>query len=296
MDRGEEEGNAMTSKPDVTIIIPAYNEKEGIGGVVAQLKELPENYEIIVVDDGSTDTTYKIASEAVGVKVIRHPYNKGYGAAIKTGIRNAEGGIVIFMDADGQHHPADIKRLLHHIGGYDMVVGARTEKSNVSLLRKPGKWVLGITANYLSGFKIPDINSGLRAVKKGVAMEFMHILPNTFSLSTTITLACFASGYNIKYVPIEAPERVGKSKIKPFRDGFRFIMLIIRTIVLFNPLKVFLPISAILFGIGFFYLSYELVLHLNVPDSAVFLIVSSILIFFFGVLADQISSMRREMR
>ena len=285
----------MTNKPDVTIIIPAHNEEEGITDVINGVKGLNTGYEIIVVDDGSTDNTYKLASET-GVKVIRHPYNKGYGAALKTGIRNAETDIVLFMDADMQHKPSDIQKLIQYIGNYDMVVGARTKKSKISLLRRPGKKVLGITANYLAGMKIPDLNSGFRALKKSVAMEFMHILPNTFSFSTTITLALINSGYSVKYVPIEAPERVGTSKIKPFRDGFNFIMLIIRTIVLFNPLKVFLPISIILFFMGFSYLSYELVLHLNVPDSAILLIVSGILIFFFGILADQISSMRREIK
>ena len=285
----------MTNKPDVTIIIPAYNEEEGITDVITQLKELSENYEILVVDDGSTDNTHKLATDT-GIKVIRHPYNKGYGAALKTGIRNAEADVVLFMDADGQHQSSDIKKLIQYIGEYDMVVGARTKKSKISLLRRPGKKVLSITANYLAGMKIPDLNSGFRALKKNIALEFMHIFPNTFSFSTTITLALINSGYSVKYVPIEAPERVGTSKIKPFRDGFGFIMLIIRTIVLFNPLKVFLPVAIMLFILGFSYLSYELVLHLNVPDSAVLLIVSSILIFFFGILADQISSMRREIK
>jgi len=280
---------------EITIIIPAYNEEEGIADVITRLKKLPEKYGILVVDDGSTDDTYKIA-RAAGVKVIRHPYNKGYGAALKTGIRNVKADVVLLMDADGQHHPGDIKKLTQHIGEYDMVVGARTKKSKVSLLRRPGKRILSITANYLAGMKIPDLNSGFRALKKNVAMEYLHILPNTFSFSTTITLALINAGFSVKYVPIEAPKRIGTSKIKPFRDGFNFIMLIIRTVVLFNPLKVFLPISAILFGVGFFYLGYELALHLNVPDSAVFLIVSSILIFFFGILADQISSMRREIK
>ena len=285
----------MTDKPTVTIIIPAYNEEEGIPIVITQLKGLTENYEILVVDDGSTDNTYKLAAE-IGVKVIHHPYNKGYGAALKTGIRNAEADIVLFMDADGQHKPRDIKKLIQYIGEYDMVVGARTKKSKISLLRRPGKKILGITANYLAGMKIPDLNSGFRAIKKSVAQEFMHILPNTFSFSTTITLACVASGYNVKYVPIEAPERVGTSKIKPFRDGFRFIMLIFRTIVLFNPLKVFLPVSAILFIIGFFELIREIIVYFDIWTIPVLLILSSILIFFFGILADQISSLRREIK
>jgi len=284
-----------TNKPSVTIIIPAYNEEEGITNVITQLKELSENHEILIVDDGSTDNTYKLASET-GVKVIRHPYNKGYGAALKTGIRNAEADVVLFMDADGQHKPSDIKKLMQYIGEYDMVVGARTKKSKISLLRRPGKKVLGITANYLASMKIPDLNSGFRALKKSVAMEFMHILPNTFSFSTTITLALINSGYNVKYVPIEAPERVGMSKIKPFRDGFRFIMLIIRTVVLFNPLKVFLPVAIILFILGFLDLLYEVIYHFNISSASILLIVSAIFIFFFGILADQISSLRREIK
>ena len=285
----------MSNKQDVTIIIPAYNEEEGITTVITQLKGLGENYEILVVDDGSTDNTYKLASET-GVKVIRHPYNKGYGAALKTGIRNAEADIALFMDADGQHKPSDIEKLMQHIGEYDMVVGARTKKSKISLLRRPGKKILGITANYLAGMKIPDLNSGFRAIKKSVALEFMRILPNTFSFSTTITLALINSGYSVKYVPIEAPERVGTSKIKPFRDGFRFIMLIIRTVILFNPLKVFLPVSAFLFVVGFFELIREIIVYFDVWTTPVLLILSSILIFFFGILADQVSSLRREIK
>ena len=282
----------MTNKPDVTIIIPAYNEEEGIGNVITQLKKVSENYEILVVDDSSTDNTYKLASDT-GVKVLRHPYNKGYGAALKTGIRNAEADVVLFMDANMQHKPSDIQKLIQHIGEYDMVVGARTKKSKISLLRRPGKKILSITANYLAGMKIPDLNSGFRALKKSVAVEFLHILPNTFSFSTTITLACIKSGYSVKYVPIEAPERVGTSKIKPFRDGFNFIMLIIRTIVLFDPLKVFLPVSAVLFVVGFLELIREIIVYFDIWTAPVLLILSAILIFFFGLLADQLSFIRR---
>ena len=166
------EGYGVMDKTDVTIIIPAYNEEEGITNVITQLKEVSENYEILVVDDGSTDNTYKLAAET-GVKVIRHPYNKGYGAALKTGIRNAQADVVLFMDADGQHKPSDIKKLIQYIGEeYDMVVGARTKKSKISLLRRPGKKILGITANYLAGMKIPDLNSGFRATR-----ETQSVLP-----------------------------------------------------------------------------------------------------------------------
>ena len=282
----------MTNKPDITIIIPAYNEEEGSTDVITQLKEVSGNYEILVVDDGSTDNTYKLASDT-SVKVIRHPYNKGYGAALKTGIRNAEADVVLFMDADGQHKPSDIKKLIQYIGEYDMVVGARTKKSKISLLRRPGKKILSITANYLAGMKIPDLNSGFRALKKSVALEFLHILPNSFSFSTTITLALITSGYSVKYAPIEAPERVGRSKIKPFRDGFRFILMIVRTISLFNPLKIFLPICLLLFLSGLSYLTSEIFFYENISDTSILLIVSSLIIFFFGVLSDQVSVLIR---
>ena len=283
--------NIMINNPDVTIIIPAHNEEEGIADIMNGITRLNEGYEIIVVDDGSTDNTYKLATDT-GVKVIRHPYNKGYGAALKTGIRNAKADIVLFMDADGQHKPGDIKKLIQYIREYDMVVGARTKKSKISLLRRPGKKILSITANYLAGMKIPDLNSGFRALKKPVAMEFMHILPNSFSFSTTITLALITSGYNVKYVPIEAPERVGTSKIKPFRDGFRFVLMIIRTISLFNPLKIFLPVCLILFLSGMSSLIYDII-HGNIGDTSLLLIISSVLIFFFGVLSDQVSVLIR---
>lgn len=282
----------MANKPDVTVIIPAYNEEEGIADVITQLKGLGGNYAIVVVDDGSTDNTYKLASET-GVKVIRHPYNKGYGATLKTGIRNAEADIILFMDADGQHKPDDIKKLIPHIGEYDMVVGARTKKSKISLLRRPGKKILSIIANYLAGMKIPDLNSGFRAIKINVAQEFMHILPNSFSFSTTITLALITSGYSVKYVPIETPWRVGKSKIKPFRDGFRFILMIIRTVSLFNPLKIFLPVSLLLFLSGVSYLINEVLFYENISDTSILLIVSSLIIFFFGILSDQVSALIR---
>ena len=280
------------NKLDIAIIIPAHNEEEGIADVINGIKRLNAGYEIIVVDDGSTDNTYRLAADT-GVKVIRHPYNKGYGAALKTGIRNAEADIVLFMDADGQHQPSDIKKLIQYIEEYDMVVGARTKKSKISLLRRPGKKILSITANYLAGMKIPDLNSGFRALNKSVAQEFMHILPNTFSFSTTITLALITSGYNVKYVPIEAPKRVGTSKIKPFRDGFRFILMIVRTIALFNPLKIFLPISVLLFLSGISYLIYEVMFYVDISDTSLLLIISSLLIFFFGVLSDQVSVLIR---
>ena len=246
------------NNPLVSIVICCHNRADLLPETMASV--FAQEYkpvEIVVVDDGSTDNTYKLASDT-GVKVIRHPYNKGYGAALKTGIRNAKMDIVLFMDADGQHQPRDIKKILSYIEEYDMVVGARTKKSKISLLRRPGKKILSITANYLAGMKIPDLNSGFRAIKKEIVMKYMHILPDTFSITTTITLAAITEGYNIKYIPIETSKGLGTSKIKPFRDGFNFILLIIRAITYFNPQKVFFPISIALFGIGLVFLLYDI--------------------------------------
>lgn len=283
----------------ISIIVPAYNEADAIGNVLDDLdnflKKENLDYEIIVVDDGSTDKTAEIVNKK-NVRLIQHPYNKGYGASLKTGARNAIGEILLFIDADGQHSAEDVLKLLEHSEEYEMVVGARTKKSKIPLIRKIGKVVLTKTANYLSDTKIPDLNSGFRAVKKDLVNEFMRILPNNFSFTTTLTLATIKSGYNIRYVPIESEERIGTSKISPLKDGFNFILLILRTIVLFDPLKVFLPVSSVLFALGFLYGLYYTIYYFNIPDGAVLLIVSSIVIFFFGILADQISFLRRDIK
>ena len=174
----------MTNKLNVTIIIPAYNEEEGIVDVINGIKRLDRGYEVIVVDDGSTDNTYKVTSD-IGVRVIRHPYNKGMGAAIKTGARYAERDILLFMDGDGQHNPEYIPSFLHYIEEYDMVVGARTKESETSFMRNLGNKILTLIASYLAGMKIPDLTSGFRAIKKEVFMKFIHLLPNAFSSSAT---------------------------------------------------------------------------------------------------------------
>lgn len=285
----------MSEITGCTIVIPAYNEEDGICSVIKGLKSIDERCEIIVVDDGSTDNTFKLASEA-GARVMHHPYNKGYGAALKTGIRNAKTDVVLLMDADGQHKPDDAGKLLQYMDEYDMVVGSRTDNSHVSLLRKPGKKILSLIANYLAGTKIPDLNSGFRAIKRSMAMDFMHILPNGFSFTTTITLAALTSGYSVKYIPIEAPRRVGTSKIKPFRDGSKFVLLIIRTIALFDPLKVVLPTSLFLLFFGVLYSIYTLVFYGRISNSALLLSISGIIIFFFGIISDQISVLIRRPR
>lgn len=282
-------------KSKISIIIPAYNEAGSIGDVLNMLHDWRERAEIIVVDDASTDRTAEIA-QAAGVRVIRHLRRKGYGAGLKTGIRAAAGDIVVMMDADSEHNAEQIARLLDALGDNDMVVGARGKGSHAPLLRRPLKWLLFQVANYLAQTKIPDLNSGFRAVRKGVVKLFLHILPNGFSFSTTLTLALFKEGYNIAYVPITTAPRVGTSTVDPIRDGFNTIMLIIRVIALFDPLRVFLPTSTALFSIGVIYWLLDIIYrqHLNVPSGAVMVILASVIVFMFGILADQVSAIRRE--
>jgi glycosyltransferase involved in cell wall biosynthesis len=226
------------SPATITIIIPAFNEQASIDGVLDGLREWHERAEIIVIDDGSTDRTAEIAKSA-GMRVIRHSINKGYGAALKTGIRAASGDIIVMMDADGQHCAEQIEPLLDGLGDNDMVVGARGKGSHTPFVRKPLKWILGQVANYLAQTKIPDLNSGIRAFRSDVARSFLHLLPNRFSFSTILTLAFLKEGYNIGYVPIVATPRVGKSAVNPISDGFNAVLLIVRIIALFDPLRVF---------------------------------------------------------
>lgn len=279
----------------VSIIIPAYNEEEGLGSTLMELMPLADErgWEVLVIDDGSTDRTGELVLEHKA-KLISHPYNKGYGASLKSGIRNASGEVVVMMDSDGQHSGADIDALLEHIDRYDMVVGAR--KGDV-LVRAPGKKLLSMVANFLSGMKIPDLNSGFRAFYREAVKSFIHFCPNGFSFTTTITLAYLRESFNVKYVPIEAETRVGRpSSVKFFRDGYKTFLLIIRVIVLFNPLKVFIPASMFLLLAGTAFTIYGIIIYGRAPNTGILIILSSIILFFMGILADQISSIRRERR
>jgi glycosyltransferase involved in cell wall biosynthesis len=279
-----------------SIVVPVYNEEKVIGSFLERLKKFLDSSglsaEVIVVDDGSSDGTRKEAVKS-GFKVITHPYNKGYGAALKTGTRAAGGEFVVFIDGDGQHNPSDIKLLVEKTGEYDMVVGARVDDRAAEAPRRAAKKILTALANYLSETKIADLNSGFRAVRRKLLMEYLNYLPNAFSFTTTLTVICVKSGYNITYVPITVEKRVGKSKINPLLDFTRFVILLIRTTMLFTPLKVFLPMSLVIGALGLVDLAYSLATSWNIPDSAVFLLTTSALIFFFGLLADQISFLRR---
>ncbi len=292
-------GSASPSR--TSIIIPAHNEEQSIGNVLRALSRWSERVEIIVVDDGSTDCTGQVAQSA-GVRVIRHLHNKGYGAALKTGIRAAAGNLIVIMDADSEHSADQIELLLNALDDNDMVVGARGKGSNAPLMRRPGKWLLSVVANYLAETQIPDLNSGFRLFRKEVALRFLHILPNGFSFTTTLTLALFKEGYNIAYVPITTKPRVGKSTVNPLRDGLNTLMLIIRIIALFDPIKVFLPTSITLSLVGLAYWIASGVFRFNahiepafhIPTGAMLMLVSAVIVFMFGVLADQVSAIRRE--
>lgn len=285
----------MKETTTLTILVPAYNEEKIIASIMDDLLRLrKENWEILVVDDGSTDKTYDILSSFSGIRVIRHPKNKGYGAALKTGIKNATGEYIITLDSDGQHNPEYIKELLEHIKDYDMVATYRTQWLHSSLWRIPGKWLIGRLANYLSRSKIPDLNSGFRAFKKDIVSKYLHLCPNGFSFSTTIMLSLLCEGYDIKFIPIKARKRVGKSTVS-IRAGLETVLLIFRLITLFNPLRIFIPISLLFGSVGGLLLIGDII-NKNLNDSTILLILASILVFLFGLMADQMAHIRRELR
>lgn len=282
------------NKP-VSVIIPAFNEEEGIEKVLAQLKSLNlgEKSEIIVVDDGSTDQTFRMAS-VNGVKVIRHEQNMGYGAALKAGIRHAKNEIIVISDADGSYPIKDIPIFLVDMEHADMVVGARVgKKAHISFYRKPAKWFINKLANHLSGIKIPDLNSGLRAMRKEKVERFFSILPERFSFTTTITLAFLTNGYSVKYIPIEYYKRKGKSKIHPIKDTLNFIQLIIRTIMYFNPLKIFLPLSFTFFIASATVLIVSWLSGRVMDVTTTILFVAGIQLLAIGMIADLIDKRSR---
>lgn len=285
---------------ELTIIIPAFNEESSIETTLIELLEFPKakDWEIIVINDGSTDKTKSILEKFSNVNVINHPYNKGYGAALKSGIKNTSTDLVCFFDADGQHNPKDIKNLLDNFGSYDMLVGVRSKDSYNEWIRKPGKWLLSKVANFLTGRKIPDLNSGLRVIRKDIIAGLLHLFPDGFSFSTTSTIAFINLGYNLGYFPITTKKRIGKSTVKQIKHGSNVLLLILRLIILFNPLKVFIPVSFSLITIGMIYEVYQGIILLGFEKArlipgAFFLIITGILIFFFGLVVDQISEMRK---
>jgi len=293
---GQEVKNRGEKSIGVSVIIPAYNEETAIGPVVAQLSQVMAAsgvlHEVIMVDDGSQDNSASIAKQQPGVTVIRHTSNQGYGAALKTGIRHAHYDMICITDADGTYPNDRIPALLENLieGGYDMVVGARTgDTVKIPLLRRFPKWVLNKIANYLSGFKIPDINSGLRVMKKQSVERFFNILPDGFSLTTTITLAMLTNNMQVHYTPINYYHRKGKSKIRPIHDTLNFLQLIIRTSLYFNPLKVFIPLSLFLAIFAFLILFGSWLLFGKAMDVTFgVILMSAVMVLAIGMLADLI--------
>ena len=271
------------------------NESLSIGRLVADLWAAARWQEILVIDDGSTDDTGAQAA-AAGARVIRHPYNKGNGAAVKTGIRHASGAQVLIIDADGQHAPADAIRLVSHLGPYDLVVGARSPQSQATTARRLGNSLLNGIASYLTEQRIPDLTSGFRAARRDCLLEFLHLLPNGFSTPTTTTLAFMKAGYSVRFEPVEAAQRRGESKIRLGADGVSFFLILLKVITIFSPLRIFLPISLSAFVVGAAYAAWTIATQSHITNSSVLLILASILILLIGLVSEQISSLRSEGR
>ena len=290
----------MDPSSKISVVIPAYNEAQIIGAVVAQVKAVLQagncNFEVIVIDDGSSDETAREASRA-GAKVFRHPYNIGNGAAIKSGIRAAEGDVLVFMDGDGQHDPRDIARLLEYIPEYDMVVGARSFESQASFGRALGNKAFNWFASYVAKFRIPDLTSGFRAIKAPIARGFLYLLPNTYSYPTTITLGVLRSGNSIKYLPIAMQRRqTGSSQVRMVRDGVRFFMIITRICTLYSPMRIFLPVSFSMFLLGTVNYAITYFTRGRFTNMSALLYMTSVLIFMMSLISEQICQMRFERR
>jgi glycosyltransferase involved in cell wall biosynthesis len=277
----------------ISIVIPAFNEEGAISSGIREIREVMEpqdyEYEIIVVDDGSEDRTAELA-RAEGITVLAMPENRGYGASLKTGIRRSRFDIIVITDADGTYPAHYIPDLVAQLGEYDMVVGARTgENVAVPMVRRPAKWLLRVLAGYLAGRHIPDLNSGLRVMKKDLVRRFAHLLPSGFSFTTTITLAALCSSSLVRYSPIDYHARIGKSKIRP-GHAFDFTLLIVRTIVYFNPLKVFLPLGAVFFLGGSAKFVYDVYIG-NFSETALLGFIGAAILWAVGLLSDQISKL-----
>ena len=272
----------------VSVVIPAYHEEDGIADVVRAVLAQGEFLEVLVVDDGSADGTGAQAA-AAGARVVRHPYNKGNGAAVKTGIRQARGEFVLLLDADGQHDPAEIPRLLSRLDVHDMVIGARSFQDQ-SAVRALGNAIFQGLASWLTGRPIPDLTSGFRAARRDLLLEVVHLLPNGFSYPTTSCLSFLKAGHSVAFEPIKARVRVGKSKIRVLRDGVKFLLIIFKVITLYSPLRVFFPISAASFLLGVAYGLWNVWSFGKIPMGAAMLIQLAVVVFLFGLVSEQIAS------
>ncbi|MEE9144048.1 MAG: glycosyltransferase family 2 protein, partial [Candidatus Binatia bacterium] len=286
----------MANRCEISVIMPVFNEAQNLGRLLDQLQSLNlPSTEVIVVDDGSTDGSGEIA-EKRGVKLIRHPYNIGNGAAIKSGIRAACGKTLVLMDGDGQHQPEEIPGLLAEANRYHMVVGARGKGSRLRFHRFVANLIYNAFASYVAKFKVEELTSGFRVLARQDAMRFIDLLPNTFSYPSTLTLAILRSGLTIKYVPIQTLYRSGQSKISLITDGFRFLLIITRITTLFSPFRVFLPVSALFFFSGVGYYLYTYITQNRFTNMTVFLLTTAVLVFMLGLISEQIALLRMESR
>lgn len=282
----------MTEKKyKISIVIPAKNEAENLAGFLPRHLRVMPDAKCIVVNDGSTDATRSIC-EQHGVKVVNHPYSKGNGAAIKTGARTASGEIIVFLDGDGQHKPEDIPRLLTELeNGFDMVIGARDRASQADSFRAVANGIYNWLASAISGHKITDLTSGFRAVRADRFREFLYLLPNGFSYPTTCTMAFFRAGYSVAYLPIKTEQRLGESHISLVKDGIRFLLIIFKVGTLYSPLKVFLPVSAGIFVIGFAYYLFTYFTEGRFTNMSAVLFMTSIVIFMIGLVSEQVTTL-----
>lgn len=281
----------MSNFANITILLPAFNEESSIAETVKNICFHYPGAEVLVVDDGSKDNTALFAHQA-GAEVISHPYNIGNGAAIKTGLRDAKGDWVVMLDADGQHNPQDILSLLEHKDRYDMVVGARKNLFKSATHRNIANKIYNILASYITKFKIKDLTSGFRLVKKETARKYLYLLPNQFSYPTTLTMAYLRCGRSVKYVPIQVSKRTGKSKIKIMRDGVRFFLTIAKIATLFSPFRIFLPISFFFFLLGNGYYAFTYLTSGRFTNMSALLLSVCVMVFLLGLISEQITQIR----
>ncbi|MBB6600007.1 glycosyltransferase family 2 protein [Luteimonas sp. MC1825] len=276
----------------ISVILPAKNEAEGLRVTLPRLRAAMPDAEIIVVDDGSTDDTAAVAASH-GARVLGSPYSMGNGAAIKRGARAAGGDLLVFMDADGQHDPAEIPRLLARLDeGYDMVVGARDTTGQASAGRSAANGFYNRLATWMTGHRIDDLTSGFRVARADRFREFLHLLPNGFSYPTTSTMAFFRSAYPVAYVPVEVARRVGNnSHIRPIKDGIRFLLIIFKIATLYSPLKLFLPAALLAFFLGIGYYAYTFVTEHRFTNMSMLLFSAGVIIFFIGLISEQITNL-----